>query len=58
MPKFGSRSSEASKKLYERSESIVLLLSLWLLLFLTSRKHEPKNCPSNRAKARFNRVWA
>jgi len=55
MQKIEPRSSGASKK------------ALWakripscscLCFFAKSQLEEPKNCPTNRAKARFNRVWA
>jgi len=55
MQKIEPRSSEASKKSF-MSEANSELLLLLPLLFLKSQPDELKNCPTNRAKARFNRV--
>ena len=54
MQKFDARPSEASIKLYERSEFRVA----FALAFAFSQIHNEKNqkIAPNRAKARFNRV--
>jgi hypothetical protein len=54
MQKFEPRPSEASIKLYERSEFRVA----FALAFAFSQIHNEKSkkLPPNRAKARFNRV--
>ena len=54
MQKIESRSSVASKKLYERANSELLLLLP--LFFSKSQPDDPKNCPTNREKARFNNL--
>jgi len=57
MKKMEPRSSGASKKALW-AERIPSCFCSCLCFFSKSQLEQPKNCPTNRAKARFNRVWA